>query len=55
MQTIRTQPEQTIKWQPRAGMPAVVCSLSLNMSPDFLGGKLGRRTASFINSRQIRQ
>lgn len=55
MQTIRTQKEQTIGWQPLVGMPAGVCSLGLNMSPNYFGGKLGRRTASFIDSRQIRQ
>jgi len=53
MLTIRTYKEHSTKWQPRAAMYPVVCSLGLTSSAtNIFGGRLGQETS--IDSRHIK-
>ena len=50
----RKHKEHSTRWQPRAAMCAVVCSLGLTLSAAHnFGGKLGQQTAiDNLNTRQ---
>lgn len=53
MLTTRTYNEHPMKWQPRAAMYEIVCSLGLTLSAvNTIGGRLGQETS--IDSRQFR-